>query len=208
MNWFRRKKTFRPGHVEAGQIREGIHPSPGFALLSDHMRRHRPKSILDLGPTSTESLGFLTKMADEVDVCDLFQDASHHGRRSEAFRFDPDALQLPEKRFDVILVWDLLHYFSDDGRREFGGMLAEKAQDEAVVMVSASNLSAIPATPIHFKIVTEDRLKYVVPEGPRISSPGLQTRVVDQALAEFVPIRHFQLRNGMQEVVFRRPPRG
>lgn len=206
MSWFGRKKR-NPRGAEAGQIEEGIQPSPGLELLVQSIRRRRPEAILDLGPTSTESLQFLSKLADEVDVCDLFQDASHRGRRSDAFRFDPDRLDLPDRRFDVILAWDLLHYFAPQDRRAFGRRLADLAEDHALVLVTASNIAAIPATPIHFKILTEDRLRYVLPEGAKIASPGLQTRPVEQALLDFEPIRNFQLRNGVQEMLFRRPPR-
>lgn len=206
MSWFGGKSRARAGD-EAGKIVDGIHPSPGFGLLVQTLRRHRPSSILDLGPTSTESLQFLSRLADEVDVCDLFQDASHHGRRSDAFRFDPDQVELPQRRFDVILVWDLLHYFAPTDLRTFGRKLANLAEDQALVLVTASNMAAIPATPIHFKILTEDRLRYVLPEGPKLPSPGLYTRRVEQALVEFEPIRSFQLRNGIQEMLFRLPSR-
>lgn len=206
MSWFGPKKRFQRG-AEAGQIADGIHASPGLELLVHSVRRRRPRAVLDLGPTSTESLQFLSRLADQVDVCDLFQDASLRGRRAEAFRFDPDELDLPDRRFDVILAWDLLHYFAPPDRRLFGRRLADLAADQGLVLVVASNIAAIPPTPIHFKILTEDRLSYVLPEGSKIPSPGLHTRPVEQALAEFEPVRNFQLRNGMQELVFRHPSR-
>lgn len=206
MSWFGRRKRFRRG-AEAGQIDDGIHASPGLELLVQSMRRHVPDAVLDLGPTSTESLQFLSKMAGEVDVCDLFQDASHRGRRADVFRFDPNQLDLPDRRFDVVLAWDLLHYFAPLDQRAFGARLADIVADHGLLMVVASNIAAIPPTPIHFKILTEDRLRYCLPEGAKIPSPGLQTRPVEKALADFEPVRNFQLRNGMQELVFQRPAR-
>ena len=206
MSWFGRKKQF-PRGAEAGQIEDAIQPSPGLELLVQTLRRRRPQAILDLGPTSTESLQFLSKLADEVDVCDLFQDASHRGRRSDVFQFDPDQLDLPTRRFDAVLAWDLLHYFAPNDRREFGLRLVDLVSDHGLVLVVASNFAAIPPTPIHFKILTEDRVRYVLPEGATIPSPGLHTRQVEQALLGFEPMRNFQLRNGVQEMLFQHPSR-
>ncbi|MDA8019088.1 MAG: methyltransferase domain-containing protein [Thermoanaerobaculia bacterium] len=204
MSWFGRKKPFSRG-AEAGQIVEGIQPSPGFELLVQSTRRRRPGAVLDLGPTSTESLQYLSKLAQEVDVCDIFQDASQRGRRADKFRFEVDQLELPDRQFDIVLVWDLLHYFDLPDRRKFGRLLADLTRDQALILVLASNVAAIPPTPIHFKILTEDRLYYVLPDGRKLPSPSLHTRQVEQVLAEFEPLRSFQLRNGMQELVFRRP---
>lgn len=206
MSWFGRKKRF-PRGAEAGQIDDGLHASPGLELVVQSMRRKQPDAVLDLGPTSTESLQFLSKLAGEVDVCDLFQDASHRGRRADVFRFDPSHLDLPDRQFDVVFAWDLLHYFTPQDRRAFGKRLAAIVADHGLLLVVASNIAAIPPTPIHFKILTEDRLRYSLPEGAKNPSPGLHTRPVEQALVEFEPVRNFQLRNGMQELVFRRPAR-
>lgn len=219
MTWpFVRRRLVRG--AEAGRVTPGAHASPGLRLLVESWERRPPRSILDLGPTSTESLAFLTAKAENVEVWDLFQSAGEwragaDGRsrvRADVFRFDLDEIELPDALYDVILAWDLLHYFRPEERVEFGRDLGDLAADGALLHLLASNIAPIPATPIHFKILGKRRgrdgddyhVDYVLPSDPEFPTPGLPTRQVEAALPDFRPIRHFQLRNGLQELVFQR----
>lgn len=206
MSWFSRRK----GKVEAlgpAVLQSGVYRSPGLTRLGKELDRRRPESILDLGPSSTENVNFLSRYTTNLCIQDLFNGACHDtGRRSTAFRFGAaDELELPPlgDRFDVVLMWDLIHYFAPEERRRFVARLASYCEPNAFVFLLGSSLTGVPLVPIQFKIETEESLFYSVQDDERMEPGGLTTRLVEGVMENFEPLRCFQLRNGLQEFLFR-----
>ncbi|MEM7355908.1 MAG: class I SAM-dependent methyltransferase, partial [Acidobacteriota bacterium] len=185
----------------------GVYRSPGMTRLAKELDRRRPEAILDLGMSSTENVNYLSRFTTNLCIQDLFHGACDEpGRRSEAFRFDhPETLRLPDEseRFDIVLMWDLIHYVEGADRRSFIARLASYCRPDAFVFLLGSSSAQIPLVPIQFKIDSDDALHYTLPEGGRMESAGLTTREVEGLMVDFAPIRCFQLRNGFQEFLFR-----
>ena len=207
MSWFKRRKPARPASGPS-RLETGVHRSPGLARLCQDLGRRRPEAILDLGASSNENLSHLSRYTANLCIQDLFHAACEEsGLRSTAFRFpDVESIELPAAdRFDVVLMWDLLHYFEPGDLPHFIARLADLCQPEALVHLLASSVASIPLVPIQFKIESEDALHYNVPEGERMAPGGLNTRQVEGIMQGFQPIRCFQLRNGLQEFLFLYP---
>lgn len=206
VGWFSSRQ--RRKREAAGKIYAGIQRSPGFEVICQFLETEPAYTILDLGPSSTESLEFLSEMCDDLVVQDVFHSSVNNtGARSETFRFESAkavSLPNPNQKFDVILVWDLLHYLSPEDRAPFVRRLAERCAPNAMVLITASSIAEIPPEPIHFKALRRDRLEYCMGD-ERAESPGMTTRIVEQLMTGFVPLRNFQLRNGLQEMVFQVP---
>ncbi len=205
MSWFSRRKTSHatPG---ANRLETGVHRSPGLERLCSELDHRRPDSILDLGASSTENVRFLSRYTANLRIQDLFGAAEEQGVRSTVFRFgDAASLELAtgDERFDAVLMWDLIHYFGPDDQRLFAARLAGCCRPEALVLLTASSVASIPLVPIKFRIEAEDSLHYVVPDGERIAPAGFNTRQVEGAMEDFEPVSFFQLRNGLQEFLFR-----
>ncbi len=206
MSWFsrhrRRRETLGPAPISSGP-----HNSPGLATLVGELDKRPPRAILDLGPSSTENVEFLSAYGGKVLIQDLFRSSgAQPGSRTSAYRFeDLDQLPIPgsdDGPFDVLLVWDLLHYFERPQCAELMAQLAGLCAPGALVMVMASAIAPIPATPIQFKIDRADRLLYTLHDDSKVDPPNLRTRDVELLMADFRPLRSFQLRNGLQEFVF------
>ena len=206
MSWFSRRKS-SPAVPGPGRLDTGVHRSPGLGRLCSELDRRRPEAILDLGASSTENVRFLSRFTGNLCIQDIFHGAcDESGLRSEAFRFgEVDSLELPaiEERFDVVLMWDLIHYFEPDDLRRFITRLAGYCQADALVLLIASSVAAIPLVPIKFRIESVDSLHYSVPEGERVAPRGFMTRQVEGMMEGFEPVRFIQLRNGLQEFLFR-----
>ncbi len=204
MSWFRRR---RPEPDALGPLQNGLHRSPGLARLCSELGRRRPESILDLGASSTENVSFLSRYTANLCIQDLFHGACvEPGRRSSTFRFGSvESLELPAagERFDVVLMWDLIHYFELDDRRDFVARIGGYCRPEALVLLAASSVAAIPLEPIQFKIESEESIHYTVPAGERTGPAGFNTRQIEGLMQGFEPVRFFQLRNGLQEFLFR-----
>lgn len=207
MAWFFSRRTpERPD--EPRPLASGSQRSPGFELVCRRLGRRAPGTILDLGTTSTENLAFLSEMGAEVAIEDAFHSAGgNEGLRAERFSFDTaEDLSLPagDSRFDLVLLWDLLGFLPKKERPRFGERLAARCHPGAYVLLIASATEVVPPIPIRFRIESEDRLFYSLPDTDRVPSPGLKPRDVETALVGFEPVRVFQLRNGLQEMVFQR----
>ena len=206
MSWFSKRKS-APSAPGPGRLETGVHRSPGLSRLCSELDRRRPEAILDLGASSTENVRFLSRFTGNLCIQDIFHGAcDESGVRSEAFRFeDVEALELPAEgeRFDAVLMWDLIHYFETDDLRHFIARLAGYCQPDALILLIASSVASIPLVPIKFRIESADSLHYTVPEGERVAPVGFNTRQVESVMEGFEPVRFIQLRNGLQEFLFR-----
>lgn len=206
MSWlFNRRKRETPSAVPRG-LETGSHRSPGFAVICRELERFAEPRVLDLGRTSTENLEFLSRYGSQVAVADLFRSCGGvEGERPVPFRFPPAAsLPLPDGDgpFDVILVWDLLHYLERSELAGFTARLRALSRAGTWVFFTISTRMPIPATPIHFRIETTELLHYGIVSATRLPAPQYTPREVEKVMTGYVPERSFQLRSGLQELLF------
>ncbi|MCG8458936.1 MAG: hypothetical protein MI919_21870, partial [Holophagales bacterium] len=94
MAWFFSRRP--TPQKQAGRPYPEVQRSPGLSLLFEIRGRQRIRSVLDLGPSSNETLQFFSSRADGVVVQDTFHSSATGGRRSEVFRFaSAEAVSLP-----------------------------------------------------------------------------------------------------------------
>lgn len=212
MSWFFKSRKPSGQQGNGMGLTTGSHRAPGLAESCREMRDRGEASILDLGASSTENVQFFSGFSPNVTVLGLFQSCSERlgsGQRSDIFRFDDEAgksLPKGQEQFDLVVAWDLLHYFDNAGFVPFNKALSRLCRPGALVYLIAANHAPIYKQPIHFRIEKDDSLFYTLPDvGEAGDAPHLTTRDVEQRMAGFRPLRLFQLRNGMQEFIFRFP---
>ena len=185
MSWFSRRqpKPPKPVGLAPPGLESGLHRSPGLSLLSAELEKRPIRAILDLGPSSTGTVKFLSRFCDNISIQDLFHSsAPQSGARSTIFRFDAGAVRaLPEERerFDVILLWDLLHYFERSEIGSFVARLAERCREDTLDFLLASAIAPIPLTPIRFQVHDSETLLYQVPSAERVASAPHPRRRAD-----------------------------
>ena len=214
MNWFSSRKPAK-GAREQMDLSTGEHRSPGLAVLVAELEKKRAETILDLGVSSTENLRFLSRYADEVSLVDLARDG-HSGEvvkaRAEAAK--PAAWVMPQEairelpaggdaRFDAVLIWDLLCYLRREDFGPFFDRILRHCRPGAILWLIASDRTPIPPTPIRFRIEGPETLFYKVDEAPRVDPPRLSAGGLERLLEDCETLRLFQLRNGLQEMLFR-----
>ena len=176
-------------------------------LFTRELTRNPPTAILDLGSSSTETVRYLSGFCTNLSILDLFQSASSQsGARSTIFRFsDSICNTLPDggDGFDAVLIWDLLHYFDRPTLDPFIRRLARCCKPDALVYLMASAIAPIPLTPIRFRIHDRQSLLYQMASETRAESPQLRAGDVERIMKGFRPMRLYQLRNGLQEFLFR-----
>lgn len=215
MSWFFKGRKAQKVKGSSMGLETGSHRSPGLAAICQEIREHQEirergeVSLLDLGTSSTENVKFFSALTSNVTVVGLFQACSGQtvgAQRSEVFRFDEAAIEaLPKGKaqFDIVIAWDLLHYFDSQELVEFNRSLRRLCRPDALIYLLAANNAPIAKQPLHFRIEAEDSLFYTLPGGESSTTSRLVTRDVEQRMEGFRPMRLFQLRNGFQEFIFR-----
>ena len=219
MGWFNRRKIRTPGQVGPSALQTGLYRAPGFAMLCRELELEPPRSILDLGQPSTENVEFLSGFTPNVTIQDFYR-----GCRRELVPVAPSREHrvgrqrgvnglsrivgsgvgnLPDEEhgFDVVLLWDLIHYFDREELPEMVEGLRALARPGCWLHLYAAAKARIPAQPIWFKVERPDRLLYTIESDARVETRGWVTRDVERLLAGFTPRRLYQLRNGLQELL-------
>ncbi len=206
MAWFFSRR--KPRGETAGPIGlvTGSYPSPGLAALCNELDRRRVGQILDLGSSSTANIDFFHRYCDHVTIQDVARSSGIDVSkpRSTPISFDdPDAIPLPEEDcFDVVLLWDVLHYVERSRHQRFIARLRGLSRQGALYYFLASANAPMPAVPVQFKIEARDRLHYGVAGERLFPAPRFTVRGIEQLMHDFEPLGLFQLRNGVQEFLF------
>lgn len=210
MSWPFSRRPKKGLNMAPNGLETGVHSSPGMAMLCGELGKVKPDAILDLGATSTENLRFLSGLCEEVTVEDLIHGVGGPQVRETESRKalfeipDVDALELPSgaERFDVVLFWDLLHYTQISQIPRLLTRILDLCNPGALLWIIASARTPIPLAPLRFRIESEGQIFYQVAAG-RAPAPGLMPRQLEKWMVGCAPLRHFQLRNGFQELLFR-----
>jgi hypothetical protein len=98
-------------------------PSSGWGRILDRMRTEESLRILDIGPTSSGNINFITALGHSVYLANLVEDASKRewilpatGGEEPAFdvdRFLATHLDFSGRDFDLVLFWDTADYLPD-----------------------------------------------------------------------------------------------
>jgi Methyltransferase domain len=208
MSWFsphrsRDKREPRP----PAEAEPEIHRSLGLAALFEELRRGGKRQILDLGPAIGSNVEFLSQFGCKIYIEDLFAALATReggGDGEEAGpQFFAEFLPMSEPAsFDLVLAWDIFNYLT---RKELGHFIRHLSQfchPGTVVFSLISILKTIPAQPIRFRIVDEQRLLYETRTAATRPAPRYAPSEMNEAMRGFRVDRSYLLRHGIQEYLF------
>ena len=95
--------------------------SSGWKLLLKHLQESESQKILDIGPTSSININYITQLGHSVFMADLVQEAAkpewlvNEGgeERFDVERFLTENLEFAGRTFDVVLFWDTADYMPE-----------------------------------------------------------------------------------------------
>jgi hypothetical protein len=98
--------------------------SSGWGQLLQRMRGEESLRVLDIGPTSSTNINFITELGHSIYLANLVEDAAKHDwilpqENGEGMRFDVDRflaahLNFSGRGFDVVLFWDTADYLPQE----------------------------------------------------------------------------------------------
>ena len=206
MSWFSRGsgKKASPSSSTAAAVAElPVHRSLGLAALLAELRRERKPQVLDLGAAVGSNVEFLSRFECKLYIEDLYSALSAKSGGDADERFFAELLPLPEgTRIDVVLAWDLFNYLNRKELARLAEHLARFCRPGALLFTLMSTQKEIPAQPIRFKIVDEEKLLYDLRTSSTRPSPRFAPAEVRDLLRGFRVDRSFLLRHGIQEYLF------
>jgi hypothetical protein len=195
-------------HGQPAEANPEVHRSLGLAALFQEIRRDRKLQVLDLGSAVGSNVEFLSRYDCKLYIEDLYAALAARGPavgdgEEAGPQFFADFLPLPETtHLDVILAWDTFNYLS---RRELAHLVARLrpyCQPGTLIFALISNLKQIPAQPIRFRIVDEEKLAYELRTTSLRPSPRYAPAELTDILSGFRVDRSYLLRHGIQEYLF------
>ena len=113
----------KAGGGAAGNGRVSRHSS-GWGQLLQRLRGEESLRVLDIGPTSSGNINFITSMGHSIYLANLVEDAAKPewivaGAEGEPGRFDVERfvaahLDFSGRGFDVVLFWDTADYLPEE----------------------------------------------------------------------------------------------
>jgi hypothetical protein len=186
-----------------------VHRSLALAELLDSLRPGSRHAVLDLGPSVSANVKFLSTLCCRIRIADLHRSLSSESiesRRSEAMNALWERLLplAPDERFDVLLAWDVFDYLRPDQVSSLMARLAPACHEETLALVLVSTRPTIPAVPPRYRILDREHLAGDGPREPVRPCPRYGQADLQRMMAGFSVRRSFLLRSGIQEFLFAR----
>ena len=186
-----------------------VHSSLGLHATCLRLQDVATCEILDLGSVRGDNVQFWSRYSPFLHIADLrsvlplrvLPEDPEVSERPE--RDWNNLLPLPENRkFDVILAWDLLNYLEIPDVSSLIRYLSRFCRPGTILFALIFDLKEMPEKISAYRIVDEERLCYQYGSAAMRTCPRHQPRVVAAAMPQFRTANSFRLRNGVVEFLF------
>lgn len=170
-----------------------------LGMFLSRLARTDRAEVLDLGPVSGQSIGFLAgRSGFRLRVEDIYRQAA------EGFNLElVDSLELPLGFFDGVLLWNLLDCFPPAPGRRLVERLFVALKPGGLVLVFCDRLSG-PGQAKQFNLLGPEGV-LIREIDSRADFHSLANREVMECFGAFDAISSFVLKSGLREFLFRRP---
>ncbi len=204
MSWLDRlaspaaKATDEPTPEDEGTERA----APGLASLFASLHADGRHSVLDFGPAEGRRLRLLGRYARQVRFAAL---VPHPPRGSELTAALDDLEPDPDRRFDVVLVWDLFDRLDEAERRQVVERVIDVTEPAARLYAVVESSDAVSTRPIRTELLDVDTVREAPVGPPEPSRPQLLPAHMERLVNPFEVLTGVSLRRGLREYVARRP---
>lgn len=192
--------------------------SSGWGQLLQRLHGEESLRVLDIGPTSSTNINFITSLGHSIYLANLVEDAARHewthpqqegGTGSlDVERFLAAHLDFSGRGFDVVLFWDTADYLPEE-------LLPPVIQRIHAVMVPGGQLLAMfhrastdfvarEKSDFHRYHLTDQTLVDVQRVGEYPQLANYTNRQIERLLASFKGFHFFLAKDNMREVVVTR----
>lgn len=211
MRWFRGTDEAQTRSVaKTGGPRRISRRSTGFAEFTRSLASFKDLSVLDLGPTSSANISFLTQYGGRVYNEDILRAAREAvaalkpGEGAESLdpkKFFAENLDHPEHRFDAILCWDIPDYLHEALVKPMVERISTILRPKGILLAFFHTKDAGPDFPYcRYHIAQGDVLELEPVPDFRLQRI-FNNRHIENLFKEFSSLKFFLARDNIREVL-------
>lgn len=210
MRWFRGAETAESKTTSkstAGQ--RTSRRSTGFAEFTRSLKNYDHLSVLDLGPTSSANIAFLTEFGGRVhneDILRASQDKSYAVPQEGAGslnmeKFLAENLAYPERHLDAILCWDVPDFLPEPLVKPMVERIHQIMKPGGILLAFFHTKDAGPDSPYcRYHIVTSEMLDLEPKPDFRVQRV-FNNRHIENLFKGFSSLKFFLARDNIREVL-------
>jgi SAM-dependent methyltransferase len=211
MRWFRGSETAesKPA-VKPTTASRTSRRSTGFVEFTRSLKAYDDLSVLDLGPTSSANITFLTGFGGRVhneDILRASRDKSYLTRLADGSetldpqKFFSENLDYPEKHFDAVLCWDIPDFLPEALVKPMVERIAKIVKPGGILLAFFHTKDAGPDSPYcRYHIVNGEMLELEPRPDFRLQRV-FNNRHIENLFARFSSLKFFLSRDNLREVV-------
>lgn len=211
MRWFRGSETAESKPAIKPSAGQRIsRRSTGFTEFTRSLKTYTNLSVLDLGPTSSANIAFLTGFNGRVhneDILRASQDKTYQTRREDGSetldpqKFFSENLSYPEKHFDAILCWDIPDYLHEALVKPMVERIHKITKPGGILLAFFHTKDAGPDSPYcRYHIVAGEMLD-LEPRPDFHLQRVFNNRHIENLFKDFASLKFFLARDNIREVL-------
>jgi len=210
MRWFRGTADTQAKPQSKATSQRVSRRSTGFTEFTRTLAGFENLAVLDLGPTSSANISFLTNFGGRVyneDVLRSSRDTSYFTRQDDGtMKLDPakffaENLNHPENRFDAVLCWDVADYLDEALVKPMVERIHKSLKPKGVLLAFFHTKDAGPDSPYcRYHIMSKEVLE--LEPGPDFRLQRIfNNRHAENLFKDFASLKFFLGKDNIREIL-------
>ena len=187
--------------------------SSGWKELLKHLRTQESLRILDIGPTSSTNINYITSLGHSIYMANLVEEAAKPewiipGEAGEPPTYDVDRflannLNFSGRNFDVVILWDTADYLPEPLLAPVFSRI-HQVMESGGVMLAFFHATIDPGMPFCRYHLTDNEFVEMQKAGNYPLLHIYSNRKIENMLSEFSNYRFFLAKDNLREVIVTR----
>ncbi|WP_255460918.1 class I SAM-dependent methyltransferase [Edaphobacter albus] len=187
--------------------------SSGWKDLQKYLKEQESLRVLDIGPTSSTNINYLTSLGHSIYMANLVEEAARpewviageggEGNSYDVDRFIESNLNFSGRNFDVVMLWDTADFLPE----AFVGPMFERLRDVIVPggrMLAFFHSTNDPNAAFCRYHLTDTEMVEMQKAGSYPLLNSYNNRKIENLLSEFASYRFFLAKDSLREVIVTR----
>jgi hypothetical protein len=185
--------------------------SSGWAQLLTHLKSQESLRILDIGPTSSININYITSLGHSVYMANLAEEAAQPewlvpGAAGEPPHYNVEGyiaanLNFSGRVFDVVILWDAMDYLPEPLLAPVMARLHEVIQPEGQLLAFFHSRNTGPEIAFRRYHLTDSPNVEMQLAGSQPLLHSLNNRQIEKLLEKFSSTKFFLAKDSLREVV-------
>jgi hypothetical protein len=187
--------------------------SSGWKELQKHLKSQESLRVLDIGPTSSTNINYITSLGHSIYMANLVEEAlkpewvipATEGEEAgfDVARFLETNLNFSGRKFDVVILWDTADFLPEALVEPIFARLHE-VMEPGGQMLGFFHAAAEPGAPFYRYHLTESDVVDMQRAGNYPVLRIYSNRKIETLLKEFSTYRFFLAKDSLREVIITR----